>query len=76
MGSEMCIRDSLLAVLEDDDQALPVRAEPQGAGGAHRSIALLCSCLLYTSDAADERSSVDLGGRRIIKKKHTCDDKV
>ena len=28
-----------------------------------------CSCLLYTSDAADERSSVDLGGRRIIKKK-------
>ena len=29
----------------------------------------LCSCLLYTSDAADERSSVDLGGRRIIKKK-------
>src|SRR5678815_3367026 len=29
----------------------------------------LNSCLLYTSDAADERSSVDLGGRRIIKKK-------
>ena len=28
-------------------------------------------CLLYTSDAADERSSVDLGGRRIIKKKKT-----
>src|SRR5678810_966114 len=26
------------------------------------------TCLLYTSDAADERSSVDLGGRRIIKK--------
>ena len=25
-------------------------------------------CLLYTSDAADERSSVDLGGRRLIKK--------
>ena len=23
-------------------------------------------CLLYTSDAADERSSVDLGGRRIL----------
>ena len=28
------------------------------------------TCLLYTSDAADERSSVDLGGRRIIKKKN------
>eukprot|EP00658_Telonema_sp_P-2_P060261 TRINITY_DN49215_c0_g1_i2.p1 TRINITY_DN49215_c0_g1~~TRINITY_DN49215_c0_g1_i2.p1 ORF type:complete len:422 (+),score=105.62 TRINITY_DN49215_c0_g1_i2:199-1464(+) len=27
------------------------------------------TCLLYTSDAADEEDSVDLGGRRIIKKK-------
>src|SRR5664279_232309 len=27
----------------------------------------LFSCLLYTSDAADEEDSVDLGGRRIIK---------
>ena len=34
-----------------------------GGGG------LALACLLYTSDAADERSSVDLGGRRIIKKK-------
>ena len=31
------------------------------------------TCLLYTSDAADERSSVDLGGRRIIKKKNITD---
>ena len=34
-------------------------------------------CLLYTSDAADERSSVDLGGRRHLKKKtntSTVDD--
>src|SRR5665648_1284196 len=29
----------------------------------------LRGCLLYTSDAADEEDSVDLGGRRIIKKK-------
>ena len=29
------------------------------------------NCLLYTSDAADERYSVDLGGRRYIKKKNT-----
>ena len=29
------------------------------------------ACLLYTSDAADERSSVDLGGRRIFKKKRS-----
>ena len=33
----------------------------------------LMICLLYTSDAADERSSVDLGGRRIIKKKTTIE---
>ena len=33
---------------------------------------LFYGCLLYTSDAADERSSVDLGGRRIIKKKSKC----
>ena len=31
------------------------------------------SCLFYTSDAADERSSVDLVGRRIIKKKNSRD---
>ena len=34
-----------------------------------RFMSLPGDCLLYTSDAADERSSVDLGGRRIIKKK-------
>src|SRR5665648_1275473 len=32
------------------------------------NIARLKGCLLYTSDAADEEDSVDLGGRRIIKK--------
>ena len=30
------------------------------------------ACLLYTSDAADERSSVDLGGRRTIKNKNSA----
>ena len=29
----------------------------------------LYNCLLYTSDAADDMQCVDLGGRRIIKKK-------
>ena len=32
-------------------------------------LTLKYTCLLYTSDAADEEDSVDLGGRRIIKKK-------
>src|SRR5665648_333858 len=31
-------------------------------------IEIVDTCLLYTSDAADEEDSVDLGGRRIIKK--------
>ncbi|GAB5803896.1 hypothetical protein JMUB7513_28030 [Staphylococcus aureus] len=35
-------------------------------GLAARSARIVC--LLYTSDAADEEDSVDLGGRRIIKK--------
>ena len=29
------------------------------------------NCLLYTSDAADDTPCVDLGGRRIIKKKYS-----
>ena len=29
------------------------------------------ACLLYTSDAADDLLCVDLGGRRILKKKKT-----
>src|SRR5678816_4765839 len=38
--------------------------EPELVPG-RRDGALQWLCLLYTSDAADERSSVDLGGRRI-----------
>ena len=34
------------------------------------AIAQYLICLLYTSDAADEEDSVDLGGRRIINKKN------
>ena len=45
-------------------------AKPRQRGvGAAQHGAQVVVCLLYTSDAADERSSVDLGGRRIIKKK-------
>ena len=32
---------------------------------AHLATMMQCFCLLYTSDAADERSSVGLGGRRM-----------
>src|SRR5678816_1740947 len=57
VGSEMCIRDSACA------------APCAAIWCAPRATSRPPSCLLYTSDAADERSSVDLGGRRIIKKK-------
>ena len=40
-------------------------AEEEGHYGSE----LYVSCLLYTSDAADDLLCVDLGGRRIIKKK-------
>ena len=39
-------------------------------GGRALVEARVTDCLLYTSDAADERPRVDLGGRRIIKKKN------
>src|SRR5665254_28907 len=55
VGSEMCIRDSL---------GLPLRCGwRRPTPPRHRR------CLLYTSDAADDLTRVDLGGRRIIKKK-------
>src|SRR5665648_752478 len=40
-----------------------------GATRSWNSVITAYTCLLYTSDAADEEDSVDLGGRRIIKKK-------
>ena len=66
----MCIRDSV------DPKTIaagyvPPRIEMARATQEEKKHQLtnLETCLLYTSDAADERSSVDLGGRRIIKKK-------
>ena len=67
---------------------LPVDAHPrhghrQAAGERGKATdvkglrALLDACLLYTSDAAAERSRVDLGGCRVIekKKKYTIEDR-
>ena len=70
VGSEMCIRDSLYAEVN----RVCGRDDIQGVVGEQFALKKLAVksvyiCLLYTSDAADERSSVDLGGRRIIKKK-------
>ena len=50
----------------------PTEKRPEGPFGDHTGYYTPGDnypCLLYTSDAADERSRGDLGGRRIIKKK-------
>ena len=57
---------SVIAVLGGDKNWI---AADQTSGPYANYIYTTMTCLLYTSDAADERSSVDLGGRRIIKKK-------
>ena len=66
----MCIRDraeteALKGQLQSRDSLIGEMA--LSFDDIEKNLALIC--LLYTSDAADERSSVDLGGRRIIKKK-------
>src|SRR5665648_699823 len=49
------------------DTAIKIKATATEMGVALSVHAPYYICLLYTSDAADEEDSVDLGGRRIIK---------
>ena len=66
----MCIRDRFYSVaLTNNFQQADTGTKMIHLGKNTRSTIISKGCLLYTSDAADERSSVDLGGRRIIKKK-------
>ena len=66
MGSEMCIRDRNDFIFK---KVLRVGIEPTLSKELDfESSASTNSCLLYTSDAADDMQCVDLGGRRIIKK--------
>ena len=65
----MCIRDSLETGIQQMDTVEDGLQLGRLVHHMHRRGDLAAICLLYTSDAADERSSVDLGGRRIIKKK-------
>src|SRR5678815_856079 len=55
---------SVFAAILDDKKGGYFKIAPIGDEIVHKQ--LYWPCLLYTSDAADERSSVDLGGRRII----------
>ena len=74
----MCIRDRLGPVVANRSRIAILidnldKGWERSADLNVLSDLLLGLCLLYTSDAADERSSVDLGGRRIIKKKNRID---
>ena len=65
----MCIRDSLKDLQQKHKAIGDVRGR-----GLMLAIEMVKDrktkdCLLYTSDAADDLLCVDLGGRRIIKKK-------
>ena len=66
-----------MSMTEPSGLTRPRRLAPKkawGPGGV-LGISRKRACLLYTSDAADERSSVDLGGRRIINKKTQTDNR-
>ena len=66
----MCIRDRYETDQGTPDANFGAAVDGNyGFGDGCFNGTLDATCLLYTSDAADERSSVDLGGRRIIKKK-------
>ena len=66
----MCIRDRVPLDLEFRDETGRTVKLAEYFNDKPVILSLVYyDCLLYTSDAADERSSVDLGGRRIIKKK-------
>ena len=65
----MCIRDSFVTVPEKLRDFMEQQILAQYPNAQIDEVPDYNICLLYTSDAADERSSVDLGGRRIIKNK-------
>ena len=72
VGSEMCIRDSPRGDRPRghwQHARRPERARAVGLLQPRRRDPR--ACLLYTSDAADDLLCVDIGGRRIIKKKKT-----
>ena len=68
-GSEMCIRDRVFrrdvldVVIDGKDRLARI------VNFRRADLLKFWNCLLYTSDAAAQRSSVDLGGPSIIKKK-------
>ena len=70
MGSENVYKRQVVAYGTPEDLMLHASSHTALALRDYAAqMGVLHGCLLYTSDAADERSSVDLGGRRMLKKK-------
>ena len=71
VGSEMCIRDRYsIRIDSETGSGLDRSQEMMPMAAATIRSKRIRNCLLYTSDAADDLLCVDLGGRRIIKKKN------
>ena len=68
----MCIRDRAVLVFPQLSVTTHVfvKVPASGHDPATKEPEVF-TCLLYTSDAADDLLCVDLGGRRIIKKNNT-----
>ena len=73
----MCIRDSFFgAKRREDVDGVGCFIDEINSRRHRDETRKVSDCLLYTSDAADERSSVDLGGRRLIKKKQNGKQRI
>ena len=72
----MCIRDRYKDLSKFKLSVFVVSTAAAGAvlGTTQQPVTTGTTCLLYTSDAADDLTRVDLGGRRIIKKKNDDDE--
>eukprot|EP00658_Telonema_sp_P-2_P062686 TRINITY_DN51376_c0_g1_i2.p1 TRINITY_DN51376_c0_g1~~TRINITY_DN51376_c0_g1_i2.p1 ORF type:complete len:140 (-),score=0.31 TRINITY_DN51376_c0_g1_i2:91-510(-) len=72
-GTGKDVRVLVLCTPDKEEEAKAAGADHVGLDefidkikGGWTDIDVIITCLLYTSDAADEEDSVDLGGRRII----------
>eukprot|EP00658_Telonema_sp_P-2_P070805 TRINITY_DN6019_c0_g1_i3.p1 TRINITY_DN6019_c0_g1~~TRINITY_DN6019_c0_g1_i3.p1 ORF type:complete len:1302 (+),score=267.38 TRINITY_DN6019_c0_g1_i3:138-4043(+) len=68
-GVACALESSAASLTEDSIRSTLTFMMKRALGDEQHQVRQQLTCLLYTSDAADEEDSVDLGGRRIIKKK-------
>src|SRR5678816_4897145 len=61
---DICVAGRIMSIRDMGKANFAVIQDSSGSVQLYIKRDDICPCLLYTSDAADERSSVDLGGRR------------